>query len=189
MRISVLVACGPDLGGRRSWRRCWQTLLMVRLVAFLLILGLGIAPPAQAAADIQRWSQGDTSGDRWLVSLFEQPDPDFEAGWRLRLNGLGPDQHPDHGRSVAIEDTMGNHWELPNRSQEMVPAGETAIPDGSAQFDLAELMPRPSSALPLRLLVPMQGGADRELVLIPDMIAAISTLPRAPAEAADHPVS
>ena len=84
---------------------------------------------------------------------------------------------------------MGNHWDLPNRSREMVPAGETVIPDGSAQFDLAELMPRPSSALPLRLLVPMQGGADRELVLIPDMIAAISTLPRAPAEAADHAVS
>lgn len=161
-----------------SAHRRWQVRVLAGLFASLLTLsGLALlaVAPAQAAAPIQRWSQADTSGERWAISLFEQLDPDFEPGWRLRLNALGLDLRLDHQRPMEVQGATGTHWQLANRIEEEVPAGEAAIPAGSAQFDLVGLVPRPSNALPLRISIPLQDAPDRDLMLSPEIVAAIST--------------
>lgn len=161
---------------KESTHRRWQVRLLAGLCAALLTLsGLALASPAQATAPIQRWSSADTSGHRWGISLFEQPDPDVAAGWRLRLNALDLDRQVDHQRPMEVHDAMGSRWQLANHSEEQVPAGDAAIPAGSAQFDLAGLVPRPSNALPLRISIPLQDAADQDLMLSPEIVAALST--------------
>jgi hypothetical protein len=82
----------------------------------------------------------------------------------------------DHQRPLLLSDGLGGAWELPNRSEELVRQGEELIPESSAQFDLAGLVPRPSNALPLRISLPLQGAADQGLMLSPEPVAALSTL-------------
>ncbi|APD49173.1 hypothetical protein BM449_01210 [Synechococcus sp. SynAce01] len=144
------------------------------MVALLLAAPvLAFAVPVQAAAEIQRWSLADTNGDGWAISLFEQPDPDFPKGWRLRLTALALGEQLDHQRGLELEDSQGSHWQLANHSEEQVPAGDPAVPASSAQFDLARLQPRPSAILPLRLAIPLQNGTDQALMLSPEIVEAI----------------
>ena len=109
---------------------------------------------AQAAVDPQRWTLTDSSGHYWGLTLFEQPDPAYPAGWRLRLTARSPGQVVDHQRPLLLSDGLGGAWNLPNRSEEMVRQGEEVIPEASAQFDAHDLDPRPSEVLPLQLEVP-----------------------------------
>lgn len=158
-----------------AWpQRRWRARLLGVLVALLLAVPvLVLAMPAQAAAEIQRWSLADTNGDGWAISLFEQPDPDFPGGWRLRLTALALGEHLDHQRSLELQDTQGSHWQLANHSEEQVPAGDPAVPASSAQFDLAGLQPRPSAIFPLRLAIPLENGSDQALMLSPEIVEAI----------------
>jgi len=70
----------------------------------------------------------------------------------------------DHGTDLVLSDSLGQEWNLPNRSEEIVPSDGSVVPAGSAQFDLDALMPRPSEALPLHVAVPSgQGVLDFNL--------------------------
>ena len=158
----------------QSFRRC-RSLPGVLAVWLLLVL-LVLPGPLQAAVGIQRWSLTDELGDRWQISLFEQPDPDFQAGWRLRLNALGAAQHPDQQRPLLLQEAMGGQWQLANRSEELVPSGSVEIPLGSAQFELTGLTPIPSAEIPLRLAVPMATGADHGVMLTPELVAALHSV-------------
>jgi hypothetical protein len=124
------------------------------LVAMTLALLLVVAP---AAAD-DTWSLQDEAGHRFRTSLFEQPYPEYPAGWRLRFNALDGGIELDHSDALQLSDAMGQRWTLPNRSEEIVPPDGTPIPAGSAQFDLGALSPRPSDALPLRLTLTSREG-------------------------------
>lgn len=141
------------------------------------LLVLGSAASASAAPAIQRWSVSDALGHGWSLSLFEQPDPDFPPGWRLRLNARSPGLSLDHERPLAIGDGLGGAWELANRSEEMVDKGENTVPAGSAQFDAAGLDPRPSDALALQLTLPLGDGTAAALTLGPELVAALHALP------------
>jgi hypothetical protein len=154
------------------------------LVLFLLlallpasILMPGSAASAPAAPAIQQWSVSDGLGHGWGLSLFEQPDPDFAPGWRLRLNARTPGLSPDHQRPLVIGDGLGGAWELANRSEELVARGEGDLPAGSAQFDATDLNPRPRDALPLRLTLPLADGTTASLTLGPEVVAALHALP------------
>jgi hypothetical protein len=147
------------------------------LMGLVLALLLWLQPmPAQAGV-AQRWSIADSHGYRWQLSLFEQPDPAYAGGWRLRLNGLSPGIQPDHARALQLRDGLGGEWQLGNLSAELVPPGDSAPPPGSAQFDLASLQPRPSDALPLGLEFALADGSVRQLTLGPESVQALSQLP------------
>jgi hypothetical protein len=129
---------------------------------------------ARAAADPQRWSLTDSSGHLWGLSLFEQPDPAYPAGWRLRLTARSPGQTVDHQRPLLLSDGLGGAWTLPNRSEELVRSGEEVIPEASAQFDAHALDPRPSEVLPLQLAVPTDDREGAALVMLqPEVVQAL----------------
>jgi len=156
---------------RPSW---WPVFAAVLLALTLMLLPL----QAQAAVDPQRWSLTDSSGHLWGLTLFEQPDPAYPAGWRLRLTARSPGQIVDHQRPLLLSDGLGGAWELPNRSEEIVRQGEEVIPESSAQFDAHALDPRPSDVLPLQLEVPTDSHEGTTLVMLqPEVVQALHELP------------
>jgi hypothetical protein len=149
------------------------------VAAVLLALTLIVLPfQAQAAVDPQHWSLTDSSGHHWGLTLFEQPDPAYPVGWRLRLTSRSPGLTVDHQRPLLLSDGLGAAWVLPNRSEELVRQGEEVIPESSAQFDARALDPRPSDVLPLQLEVPTQNQEGTILVMLqPEVVQALHKLP------------
>jgi hypothetical protein len=155
---------------RPNWRPVFAAVL---LALTLMVLPL----QAQAAVDPQRWTLTDSSGHSWGLTLFEQPDPAYPAGWRLRLTARSPGQVVDHQRPLILSDGLGGAWNLPNRSEELVRQGEEVIPEASAQFDAHALDPRPSEVLPLQLEVPTDNQEDTTLVMLqPEVVQALHEL-------------
>lgn len=146
-----------------------------------VLLGLAqLLLPLQAGAAVehQRWNLTDPQGSRWGLTLFEQPDPAYPAGWRLRLQARSPGQTVDHHRPLQLSDGLGGTWTLPNRSEELVPPGDGTIPAASGQFDAGELTPRPSDVLPLRLEVPSSDLSNSvPLMLPPEVVQTLHRLP------------
>jgi hypothetical protein len=132
---------------------CWL-LLAVLLPAVVLAGGAALAVESGAG-----WALQDQHGGRWGLVLLRQPGAGDAEGWRLRLNALSPAARLDHRRPLLLEDGLGGHWSLANRSDELVPAGAAALPNGSAQFDDAALQPVPEAFLPLQLRIPLAGAA------------------------------
>jgi hypothetical protein len=124
------------------------------VLPFLLAFLLGTAPALAADS----WSLSDGEGHRLSAKVFEQPFSEYPSGLRIRLNAVDGKTALDHSQQLVFSDSMGQEWSLPNRSEEIVPKGDSSIPSGSAQFDLDALMPRPSEALPLHLGVPTAEG-------------------------------
>jgi hypothetical protein len=56
------------------------------LLALLLLSPLAV----QASEAPQCWELRDSSGVRWALVLFQQPDPAFPDGWRLRRQASRP---------------------------------------------------------------------------------------------------
>lgn len=110
----------------------------------------------------ERWA-----GHRFQASVFEQPFPEYNSGWRLRLNALGAGIELDHDDALQVSDTMGQHWTLVNRSEEILLQDGTPIPAGSAQFDL--------DALPLRLTLTSSTGPLR-IDLTPEQTLTLHNL-------------
>lgn len=127
------------------------------LVAALLVSLVLVAPAAAG----ESWSLHDETGHRFQASVFEQPYPEYPSGLRLRLNALEAGIQLDHADALQMSDAMGQRWTLANRSEEIVPPDGTPIPSGSAQFDLDDLTPRPSEALPLQLTLTSTSGQLR----------------------------
>ncbi len=143
------------------------------LAALLLVLLLTLAPGLARADDGQRWSLRDRNDNRWSLRIFEQPDPAYPSGERLRLSALTPGIAVDHSRPLLLSDGVGGSWTLANRSEELVAVGAGPLPESSAQFDMAALVPRPSDALPLVLSLPLAGEESTELVLGPEETQAL----------------
>lgn len=152
---------------RTLGRGFWPALLA------LLLGGLLLAPGAALALETQRWTLQDQLGRPWSLTLLEQADPSYPSGPRLRLTDRSGSQRLDHVLPMQLRDGLGGTWELQNRSGELVPAAEDALPDGSAQFDLPRLEPQPRSELPLLLLVPLISGDPAELMAPPAAVAAL----------------
>jgi hypothetical protein len=142
--------------------------MALALGLLLLVLQIGALPA---------WGLTDQSGHRFSLLVFEQPDPAFPAGWRLRVNALAPGLELDHNRPLLVSDGMGALWSLPNRSEELVPPGADALPPGSAQFDADALVPRPGDAAPLRLQLPTAGGEELSIMLGPELVESLHNLP------------
>ena len=146
--------------------------LLLALVFVLLPAGVG-------AAEIQRWDLRDGDGEPWGLVVFPQPDPAYAPGWRLRFTARRPATALDHHEPLQLDDGLGHLWQLDNRSAELVAPGESALPLQSAQFDLEGLQPRPSAVVPLHLRLVLVDG-EAELLLGPDQVAALSSLPPVP---------
>jgi hypothetical protein len=149
------------------------------LAAVVVVLALMVLPfQAHAGADPQSWTLTDSSGNLWGLNLFEQPDPAYPAGGRLRLTARSPEQVVDHQRPLRLSDGVGGAWVLPNRSEELVRQGEDVIPRSSAQFDTSALDPRPSEVLPLQLEVPTDDQEETTMVMLqPEVVQALHELP------------
>lgn len=175
MSISSQMA---DAGFRPIAHRLHRPIWRSVVAAVLLALTLMVLPlQAQAAVDPQRWSLTDSSGHLWGLTLFEQPDPAYPAGWRLRLTARSPGQVVDHQRPLLLSDGLGGAWTLPNRSEELVRQGEEVIPESSAQFDARALDPTPSEVLPLQLEVPTDDREETTLVMLqPEVVQALHEL-------------
>ena len=175
-------ACRPLVQRLRQilWGPVFAAFLLApALLALLALLALPL--PVQAATAPQHWTITDASGQLWGLNLFEQPDPAYPAGWRLRLTGRSPGQTLDHRRPLLLSDGLGGAWSLPNRSEELVRLAEEQIPAASAQFDAQSLEPRPSEVLPLRLELPTDGrDGVALLVLQSEVVLALHELPPNP---------
>jgi hypothetical protein len=170
MRASDQPVAGPSAARRRPWAPRLAPLFLGLLL--LLILAPGLA----RAAEGERWSLRDQDDNRWSLRIFAQPDPAYPSGDRLRLSALTPGIAVDHARPLLISDGTGGAWTLANRSEELVAPGGGALPEGSAQFDIADLRPGPSEALPLVLTLPLGGEAAAVLVLGPEETEALHGL-------------
>jgi hypothetical protein len=169
MRASAQPVSAAPASGVRPW--------LASLAALLLVLLLTLAPGQARADEGQRWSLRDRDDNRWSLRIFEQPDPAYPSGERLRLSALTPGVAVDHSRPLLLSDGVGGAWTLANRSEELVAPGGGELPEGSAQFDMAALQPRPSDALPLVLSLPLAGEASAELVLGPEETQALHAIP------------
>lgn len=143
------------------------------LLAGVLVAGLVLIPGAAQGLEAQPWVLRDQAGRVWSLTLLEQGDTAYPAGRRLRLTDRSGTQQLDHDRPLQLRDGMGGAWELANYSNELVPAGEEALPAGSAQFDLAGLEPRPRAELPLALEVPLTAGDTARLMAGAAAVAAL----------------
>jgi hypothetical protein len=150
-------------------RRCWRLMALAMALQVVLLL----APASAWGLEAQRWLLQDQAGHTWSLTLLEQADPAYPAGLRLRLTDQSGTQQLDHRQRLRLRDALGGAWELDNRSQELVPAGETLLPAASAQFDLSGLEPRPRAELPLALDVPLAGGDSARLVAGAAVVAAL----------------
>jgi hypothetical protein len=94
---------------RPNWRPVFAAVL---LALTLMVLPL----QAQAAVDPQRWTLTDSSGHSWGLTLFEQPDPAYPAGRRLRLTARSPGQVVASGRwsepKPVVGRFIGSHWDV-----------------------------------------------------------------------------
>ena len=138
-----------------------------------MLVALLMAPDPALALDARHWLLQDQGGRSWSLTLMEQADPSYPKGLRLRLTDRSSNQELDHGRPLRLSDGMGRSWSLVNRSQELVMAGNDRLPRGSAQFDLADLEPRPRAELPLLLEVPLDSGEHAELVAGAAVVATL----------------
>jgi hypothetical protein len=151
---------------RASAHCCARRFLALVLAAAVILCG---ASGARAEAIAVR----DALGGRYQLRIFEQPDPAFPAGLRLRVNALDPAESLSHSAPLRLSNGMGRTWQLSNRSEELVPAGSpTAPPPGSAQFDLGALQPRPTAVEPLQLTLVTAAG-NRSITLGGDATARL----------------
>ena len=96
--------------------------------AVLLALTLLVAPvQIQAATRSQHWALTDSAGHLWGLNLFEQPDPAYPAGWRLRLTARSPGQRVDHMRPLLLSDGLGSGWTLPVPRQAPCPVATNKL--------------------------------------------------------------
>lgn len=121
----------------------------------------GRTGPGRGVLVAQRRRRPPLQGHRFRATVFEQPFPEYPSGWRLRFNGMGGVTALDHSAALRVMDGQGQTWELPNRSEELVPKDGSPVPAGSAQFDLDALSPRPSEAIPLEVELVTTGGPVR----------------------------
>ncbi len=125
-----------------------------------LLLALGWSAPAAATEVIGRWRVVDDAGHGWGLSLFEQPDPAFPAGWRLRLNAHVPGVAADHERPLRLRDGLGGAWSLANCSEELVPPGERQrCPPARPSSMSPASIPGPAPWLPCGWSCPWPMGA------------------------------
>jgi hypothetical protein len=143
------------------------------VVALGLALAALAAPMAAQGLEPQGWGLKDQDGHGWSLTLLEQADPAYESGLRLRLTDRSGTHQLDHSRPLQIHDGLGATWQLTNRSDELVPAGVTVLPTGSAQFELAGLEPRPRAEVPLALEVPLTSGQSAQLMAGAAVVAAL----------------
>ena len=152
---------------RPQGRGLWPALLALAVGVMLL------APGAALALETEGWTLQDQASRPWSLTLLEQGDPAYPPGLRLRLTDRSNSQRLDHGRPLQLRDGLGGAWELENRSGELVPAGETALPDGSAQFDLPVLEPQLRAEVPLVVIVPLASGDSTRLMASPAAVASL----------------
>jgi hypothetical protein len=72
----------------------------------LLLLMVWTAPPAWADTPVS-WNLVDADGQRLAALLFEQSDPAYPPGLRLRLNARSPGLAFDHQRPLQLMDSRG----------------------------------------------------------------------------------
>ena len=132
--------------------------------------------PCWAEAEVRHWGLRDLSSHAWGLVLFRQSEGADPSVWRLRLTLRSPGLLLSHRSPLLLDDGLGHHWQLRNRSDELAPQADAALPAQSAQFDLDGLLPRPSGALPLHLRVPLEDGVV-DLMLGAEPVAALSALP------------
>ena len=168
---SVVVRISAQLW-RRCWSWCWRFCLSLPLLLALLL-----CPRAGwAQAEVRHWGLRDPSGQAWGLVLFRSSEGADLSAWRLRLTLSSPGLSLSHRSPLLLDDGLGRHWQLRNRSDELVPLRDAALPAQSAQFDLSGLQPRPSEALPLHLRVPLEDGVV-DLLLGADPVAVLSGVP------------
>ncbi len=161
----------------RRWRRRSAALVTGALVLMALLL----QPAVLWAADPPgRWTLSDRQEQRWVLSLFAQPDPAYPAGARLRLTALsapaGQGGSPSHRLPLELADAFAGTWRLPNRSNELVPPDTQELPPESAQFGLDPLTSPPRAEGPVVLRIPLSNGERTTLVLGPAPTAALGEL-------------
>jgi hypothetical protein len=143
----------PSPGPLGNWARFLGGCLVL-----LLACSFAVEPARAGSQTRPAWNLEDGSGHRLAATLFEKDGSGVAGGLRLRLNPRSPGVVLDHARPLRLEDSLGGHWNLANRSDELVPPGTADLPPGSAQFDLSVLQPVPAAALPLQLTVPTPSG-------------------------------
>jgi hypothetical protein len=164
-----------------DWHPGLRRWIAALAVGAVLLMALIHQPPALWAADApERWTLSDREGQRWVVSLFSQPDPAYPAGPRLRVTSLsataGDGPTPSHSAPLQVRDAFAGSWSLPNRSEELVPPDSSEVPAGSAQFALAALTTPPRQEGPVVLQIPLTSGEPATVVLGPGPTAALAGL-------------
>jgi hypothetical protein len=105
-----------DSIGRRPSALPRHALLCLRALAVAFAVAVLLFDPAPAHAQLpQGWTLQDEAGRSWSLTLFEQADPVFPGGLRLRFTARSGSKPP------RLRDGLGAAWELASRSDSWLP--------------------------------------------------------------------
>lgn len=160
---------------------CWTNVLMIYrligaslcVVSILLSLCLHV-PMALASVHVYHERPGQTTlrsqqslrdrNDRsWQTILFKRYRADGLDGIYLRLVGFPGVVDVDPQKPLTINTGTALHWQAHPKLDPPTPA----LPSNTNQYDIAEVLGDLQQAVPLTLVIPLQGKAISEIVVPP----------------------
>ncbi|MEM9486470.1 MAG: DUF3122 domain-containing protein [Cyanobacteria bacterium P01_F01_bin.116] len=150
--------------------------MIQRLIGALIciVLSVFLAAPAQASVHVYHERPGQTTlrsqqslrdrNDRsWQAILFKRYRADGLEGMYLRLVGFPGVVEVDPQKPLLIETGTSLQWQATPKLDPPTPA----LPSNTNQYDVADAIGELQKAIPLTLVVPLQGKAPGEIIVPP----------------------
>ena len=148
-----------------------------RLIGIVMGLWLVVcltAPPALASVHVYHERPGQTTlrsqqslrdrNDRsWQAILFKRYRPDGLEGVYLRLVGFPGVVDVDPQKPLTIDTGTALQWQATPKLDPPTPA----LPSNTNQYDVAKVIADLQKAIPLTLMVPLQGQGASQIIVPP----------------------
>ena len=140
----------------------------------LLLSLLLTAPPALASVHVYHERPGQTtlrsqqslrdrSDQAWQAILFKRYRADGLEGMYLRLVGFPGVTTIEPQQPLTIDTGTTLRWQASPKLDPPTPA----LPNNTNQYDVAAVIPALQKAIPLTLVVPLQGKAPSKIIVPP----------------------
>lgn len=183
----MAASTGKWVSIQSGWRRYLLAVLRGTVgLALVSLLTVVMAAPALASVHTYHERPGQTTyrsqqslrdqADRaWQATLFKRYREGKLQGTYLRLVGFPGSVVVDPERPLRVDTDAGRLWEAPNRLDPQT----AQLPASVGQYAFDAVLVELTRALPLKLEVPLQGGAVARLTAAPFVVdewRSLSTL-------------
>ncbi|MEM9264202.1 MAG: DUF3122 domain-containing protein [Cyanobacteria bacterium P01_F01_bin.13] len=147
---------------------------LIGIFIFLCVQCCLITPPAFASVHVYHERPGqitlrsqqslrDRNDRSWQTILFKRYRADGLEGMYLRLVGFPGVVDVDPQKPLTINTGTTLQWQALPKLDPPTPA----LPNNTNQYDVADVMTDLQKAIPLTLMVPLQGKAASEIIVPP----------------------